>query len=225
MSNGYKKEVVGETEKGSTIFISVPIPMDQELFEFARLGKETELQRMKKQKPNTLKGCTPKGNTALHIASRLGRTRFAAAISELCPSLLLEQNSRGDTALHAAARAGHFTLVRELINCSSKKGLKDQMMRKVNVEHNTALHEAARNRDHKVVELLIGEEPKLAFVSNKAGASPLYVAAHEGCLESVESILKVMESQQACWGGPQDRTPLHAAVVRQHLGNYFTFGN
>lgn len=196
------------------------VPMDQELFEFARLGKASELKRIKKLKPDSLNGCTPKGNTALHIASRLGRTSFADAISELCPSLLLEQNSRGDTALHAAARAGHSTVLRKLIDCAEKKGLKGQMMRKVNMEHNTALHEAARNRDYGAVKLLIAEDSKLASVRNKAGASALYVAAEDGCLESVASILNVMkESQKAYWGGPQDRTPLHAAVIRQHFGS------
>ncbi|RWR84856.1 protein ACCELERATED CELL DEATH 6 [Cinnamomum micranthum f. kanehirae] len=195
--------------------------MDPKLLEIARSGKVDELNRIKNQNPKTLTASTPKGNTALHIASRLGRTKFAATISDVCPSLLLVQNSRGDTALHVAARAGHSALVAKLIEKAERANVREEMMQKKNRDGNTPLHEGARNRDERVVEQLLMREEgvEMAFVVNKVGASALYLAGEGGCVASVERIVgsveRVMErARAAAFAGPNKRTALHAAVFR-----------
>lgn len=102
-----------------------------------------------------------------------------------------------------------------------ERGCEREMLRTVNMEGNTALHEAAKKNGHDVVKLLIEEDRDLVLVTNGAGASALYVAAQEGHDLSVEPILEVMkEMPNACWGGPEERTPLHAAVIWQHGGNH-----
>lgn len=190
--------------------------MDPELFKHAVSNKETELGDFA---PDALKGSTPNGNTALHISSKLGHTDFADAICKLCPSLLERQNSKGDTALHIAAKLCYSTLVRKLIDFANKEGLKGKMLRMVNTEGNTALHEAARNRNGGLmVRMLLEEDPELVLVNNNAGASALYVAAEEGSPESTMDILEAMKkTSNAYWGGPSEGTPLHAAVIGQNI--------
>lgn len=193
--------------------------MDPELFNFAVSGNEIELRRFAERNPNALVGSTPNGDTAPHIASQKGHTSFAAAICELCPSLLLRQNSRGDTALHVAARAGHLGMVLRLIYLASRRGLKAQMLRMVNEEGNTVLHEGARHNDQISLIFLVEEDPDLVLVLNKTGASALYVAAEEGNVSGVACFLEIMRKMEnAYFGGPGDRTPLHAAVLGQYQG-------
>lgn len=177
--------------------------------------------RVADRNPRTLEGSTFNGNTALHIASVHGHTDFAVTICALCPSLLLRLNSRGDTALHIAAKAGHLALVAELIDCAERMGFKGQMLRMTNAEKNTVLHEAVRHRNHKLVDLLIEKDRDLVFVPNKAESSALHVAAEEGDVKSVQDILNVTkDALNASWRGPKGLTPLHAAVLRQQIGNY-----
>ena len=45
------------------------------------------------------------------------------------------------------------------------------LLRKRNLEENTALHEAIRNNYYDIVELLIREDPELASFTNNAGES------------------------------------------------------
>ncbi|XXG73318.1 hypothetical protein AAC387_Pa07g2259 [Persea americana] len=194
--------------------------MDATLYEIAKSGNADLLS----QSPYTNHGqllltTTPNKNTALHIAARHGHRYFAACISDLFPSLLLEENSRGDTALHIAARNGNALLADELIACADKNGLAEEMLRKRNKGLNTALHEAASNHHHCVVESLIRKEPELVLLVNAAGASPLYLAAEEGALECVLGILKTkgLSISQAYYSGPDGPTPLHGAVLRGHL--------
>lgn len=201
--------------------------MDPKLLEIARSGKVDELNRIKNQNPKTLTASTPKGNTALHIASRLGRTKFAATISDLCPSLLLVQNSRGDTALHVAARAGHSALVAKLIEKAERANVREEMMHKKNRDGNTPLHEGARNRDERVVEQLLMREEgvEMAFIVNKVGASALYLAGEGGCVAIVERIVGSVErvserARAAAYAGPNKRTALHAAVFRGDCGKF-----
>lgn len=196
--------------------------MDLKLLNIAKQGNVQELHRFNEEKPESLEESTFNGDTALHIATQKGHTDFVVAICELCPSILLLQNSRGDTALHTAARAGRSDIVLNLIKCADKKkGCREEMLKKLNMEHNTALHEAARNNCHQVASLLLEKDPPLTSHRNKAVASALCVAAEEGCLETIESILNASKKwKQLNWRGLHDRTPLHAAVIRQRISNY-----
>eukprot|EP00268_Persea_americana_P050997 TRINITY_DN5601_c0_g1_i2.p1 TRINITY_DN5601_c0_g1~~TRINITY_DN5601_c0_g1_i2.p1 ORF type:complete len:614 (+),score=95.00 TRINITY_DN5601_c0_g1_i2:36-1877(+) len=194
--------------------------MDATLYNIAKSGRVDLLSQVADtNNRQLLLTATPNNNTALHIAARHGHFNFAARISELFPSLLLEENSRGDTALHIAARNGNALLADELIKCADKNGLAEDMLITRNKGLNTALHEAASNHHHCVVESLIRKEPELVLLVNAAGASPLYLAAEEGALECVLGILKTkgLRILQDYYSGPDDRTPVHGAVLRGHL--------
>lgn len=93
-----------------------------------------------------------------------------------------------------------------------------------NVEGNTVLHEAAKHDSNGVVFLLMRTDRHLMLAANKAGASALYVAAEEGIVKTTERILAAMKKiPDAYWGGPNGRNPLHAAVIRGHIGKCLTF--
>ena len=196
--------------------------MDATLYKIAKSGNADLLSQFSyTNHGQLLLTTTPNKNTALHIAARHGHSNFVARISDLCPFLLLEENSKGDTALHVAARNGDVLVADELIKCAQKNDLTEEMLRKRNRGLNTALHEAAWSRDHSFVELLIRVYPELVTLVNAAGASPLYLAAEEGALGCVLQLFqksKGLDISQDYYSGPHGRTPLHAAVLRGHLG-------
>lgn len=190
--------------------------MDSTLLEIARSGDVGYLNQIA---DDLLLQSTSRGNTALHEAARLGHNEFAGAISSRCPSLLEAQNSRGDTPLHLAARAGWKTMVDLLIHRTNsiQDGRAVQVLEIPNIELNTALHEAAWKGHSQVVHLLIREAPGMVSTPNKAGQSPLYLAAERGSRPTVDSILQTTPagSEHSGW---HNRNPLHAAVIGGHSG-------
>ncbi|XP_042513772.1 ankyrin repeat-containing protein At5g02620-like [Macadamia integrifolia] len=155
-------------------------------------------------------------------------------------SLLTQVNSRGDTALHVAARAGHASIAKFLIEKilpwrsdqdieggnSSDPGnrareVAREKIRMRNKSNNTAVHEAIRRNDHKMVKSLIKADPDLWYpifddADEEGGESPLYLAAREGCVDIINQIFLICPSP--AHGGPYGRTALHVAVIEGHLG-------
>lgn len=199
--------------------------MDATLYKIAKSGSAPLLDEVSAANPQLLLTTTLNKNTALHIAARHEHFNFAARIGDLHPSLLLAENARGDTALHIAARTGNALVVKELIKCAENNGQAGEMVRKKNKGLNTAMHEAARNSHHRVVESLIWKDPELVLLVNAAGESPLYLAAELGARKCVDIILGWTGSTISdAHSGPHNRTPLHAAVLRGHLGMSFHSG-
>lgn len=62
------------------------------------------------------------GETALHLAAKVGNLAIFKAAYERNPGLVNKQTHDGETALHVAARADHFRIVRFLL----KEGTTDQ---------------------------------------------------------------------------------------------------
>ncbi|KAL6311917.1 hypothetical protein AAG906_025670 [Vitis piasezkii] len=139
-----------------------------------------------------------RNNTCLHIAVSFGHHELANIV-RLCPDLIEKTNSKGDTALHIAARKGLSFVKFAMDSCPSGSGAsrdveqdEQSLLRIVNKEGNTVLHEALINRckQEEVVEILIKADPQVAYYPNKEGKSPLYLAAEAHYFHVVEAIGK-----------------------------------
>ncbi|KAL8110483.1 hypothetical protein AgCh_026266 [Apium graveolens] len=176
---------------------------------------------------------TPTNNTVLHLACQYGSINCVKQILNVHDSLLLKVNSRDETALHLAAREGHYDVVVTLINAakSLQKGaaaviealinaVKDsevdvppvhQLIRKANLELETALHVAVRYNHKNVVELLVSEDPSHEHPPNAYKETPMYLATVRCHTDIMETILN--KCAFPTFGGPEGRTALHAAVL------------
>jgi hypothetical protein len=107
-----------------------------------------------------LRGVTPEGDTALHAVSSNGDgqdfLKFAGMICVRDWDLLFAKNHNGDTPLHCAARAGNSKMVSHLIHLAGPAGEgpdgKLMLLRMQNKRHETALHEAVRIEDGRIME-------------------------------------------------------------------------
>lgn len=166
---------------------------------------------------------TPRHNTVLHIAANAGQADCVRAILSSHPWLLLQTNSRGETALHFAARAGHESSVVVLLECavrqaSDESTIVGEMLRMVNVDKETAFHMAVRYHRCESARILLNADQDCEYLANVNGETPLYAAAVRGYGELVELI--VDGSRALNYGGPDERTALHAAVFSSSRGMY-----
>ncbi|KAK4856501.1 hypothetical protein QYF36_018214 [Acer negundo] len=179
---------------------------------------------------------TPNGNTILHIhitarppskSNLLERGDFVTEILGMCPDLLWKENKKGETLLHMAARYGHFDVAKYLIEECKKIPYRNyhddqelgitptrRMLQMTSHEaKDTALHEAVRYNHVDVVQLLTEADLTFPYDVNRAGETPLYLAAERGYAEVLKKILSNCIISPADHG-PYDRTALHVAVIR-----------
>lgn len=162
-------------------------------------------------------------------------TKFVGEILKLCPPLMMQANAKGETPLHIAARYGHTSIVDLLIKQRKAfypddraHGLESddhdvefvtsvkQMLRMVNQEKDTALHEAVRSHHLSVVKRLIPEDRDFQYSANDFGETPLYIAVERGYQDVVSEILDNCKSPAT--SGPNGRNLLHAATIRKDEG-------
>ncbi|KDP42441.1 hypothetical protein JCGZ_00238 [Jatropha curcas] len=138
--------------------------------------------------------CQPniKGETPLHIASRLGHEDIVEFLIDRAKTIRDEQND-----IEIGAEAAR------------------QMVRMISVEKDTALHEAVRNNHIGVVRILTREDPEFEYLANDVGETPLYLAAERGYDDIVTHILQTCTSPT--YDGPFGRTALHLAVINKNL--------
>ncbi|KAK1632914.1 hypothetical protein QYE76_007229 [Lolium multiflorum] len=108
-----------------------------------------------------LKGVTPGGDSVLHAVAGNGDgenfLRCAAMICDRDINLLFSKNHNGDTPLHCAARAGNSKMVSRLIALAGPGAGgehpdgKLKLLRMENKRHETALHEAIRIEDGRIL--------------------------------------------------------------------------
>ncbi|XP_068344008.1 ankyrin repeat-containing protein At5g02620-like [Pyrus communis] len=205
--------------------------MDPDVFNAAKQGN---LDVLKEQGKNLDKILTATKNTVLHIYTACYRhptrsTNTVDGILKTCPALLWQQNESGDTALHIAARYGRADIVKALLlatqtyyqgdleqGCaiSSEDALlqEQKLIKKTNKKKDTALHEAVRFNYFRVVGILIKADPEFSYSANDAGETPLYLAVERGCSACCVAILEGCKNPT--YEGPNGRTALHAAVIR-----------
>ncbi|RVW26965.1 Ankyrin repeat-containing protein [Vitis vinifera] len=203
--------------------------MDPQLYKAAAGGKtKYDLRQILKNFHDLGDELTPMENTVLHIAAQFGKQKCVDLIlkEHSDSSLLRRVNKHGDTPLHLAAREGYQKVVEALIHAAKpqppqpsdiENGVEfhEGMLRTMNQEGDTALHEAVRYRHPKVVKLLIKEDAKFTYGPNHKGNTPLYMAAERGFDDLVDIILEnsVTSSDHR---GLKGRTALHAAVISKH---------
>ncbi|XP_059317479.1 protein ACCELERATED CELL DEATH 6-like [Lycium ferocissimum] len=156
---------------------------------------------------------TPKGNTVLHVAALYGQSGFVGQVLEITSALLCCKNKKNETALHLAANKGHSEVARVLLRAAGE-GNKETLMRMTDDDGDTALHKAVRSGWVDTVRLLVKEDPEFEFPANKAGETPLYLAAESGFVDCLLEILR--SSIKPTYGGPCGRTALHAAMIQKH---------
>ncbi|KAF8391360.1 hypothetical protein HHK36_023664 [Tetracentron sinense] len=206
--------------------------MDPRLYDAATKGNLLLLRDLAQKQGSLLMQLSrPNRNTVLHVAANFDNRSIVELISGYCPNLIEKKNSSGDTPLHIAAKAGHLSVVECLIQWAKyfigsfsreagDNGDHDPyvLLRVPNKDGNTALHEAVRSRNPKVVKLLLSADTQSMSMVNKNGESPLYLAADRGLLLTVHQMLDLIrqDTSQSIYGGPNGQTPMHAAVARGH---------
>ncbi|KAK9282655.1 hypothetical protein L1049_010874 [Liquidambar formosana] len=116
--------------------------MDPELYEAATSGNIDLFSK----KNWTFFRETSEGNSALHLAVKFNQKQFVEKIIELHPHLQYSTNSKGDTPLHIAARVGCLEITKNLVGYwNAESGVEannKELLRMVNLEKDTALHDA-----------------------------------------------------------------------------------
>ncbi|XP_021830702.1 protein ACCELERATED CELL DEATH 6-like [Prunus avium] len=198
-----------------------------QLYGYATQGKidsfkdtiERKLEADKAHDPNArvwlLSGLSPHKNTLLHIAASFGHAKLAAEILDLHKPLLFEKNFDGDTALHIAAKTGELdttnTLLREARGVDNNDHDVSRLLKSVNVEMNTPLHEALIHGHQEVAKCLIEANSAFPFDYNNEQKSSLYLAAEEGYVEIVKLLNKRVEPKTEV--RVPGKSPLHGAIL------------
>ncbi|KAK1281356.1 hypothetical protein QJS04_geneDACA019844 [Acorus gramineus] len=185
--------------------------MEPRLYEAVRLGNVQYL----KNTAEPLDSTTPQGNTALHIAARLGHVDFAKALLTRSNSLLTRANEDGENPLHVTAKAGHAIVAEAMMTHAQGKADPE------NKEGDTPLHEAVRAGHVDVAQKLLEWDAEVADEVNHAGETPLHLAARCGMFDVVDVMLDVVVppvlTEASTLQGTH--TPLHEAVIGGHEGN------
>ncbi|KAK6243315.1 hypothetical protein QUC31_009724 [Theobroma cacao] len=198
------------------------IEMDSKLYKAVMSGDRTSFSELIELDPSILLKVTTQEDTVLHVAAKFNQKKMAEEILKTQPSLVHQRNSKGNTALHVAARLGSEEMVKFFIDfsniSSASRGVEggaeveEKLLRRmVNLEKETALHEAVKNDRYRVVNMLIKEDPGLTGFTNDAGESPLFLAVDRKLKYIAKLILQVDECS---FDGRNNMNALHAAVVR-----------
>ncbi|KAL4575142.1 hypothetical protein LXL04_021984 [Taraxacum kok-saghyz] len=109
---------------------------------------------------------------------------FDAEVAEIRASVVNEVNELGETALYTASEKGHLEVVKELLKYSDK----DIILRRSRLEFD-ALHVAASEGHHAIVELLLNHDVTLCQTRSQGNATPLITAASKGHTAVVNELL------------------------------------
>ncbi|KAK3008597.1 hypothetical protein RJ639_014716 [Escallonia herrerae] len=93
------------------------------------------------------------------------------------------------------------------------------MLRMLNKESDTPLHEAVRNCHFDVDKFLVEEDPDFSCPANNAEETPLYLALEKGYDELVSLIFETCTAP--AYSGPYGRTALHRAAISNSKGSFF----
>ena len=159
---------------------------------------------------------TAGGNSVLHVAEKSGNVHIMEKVLDWQPPFLYMTNSKGNTALHITASLGHSDATKLLITFAKDQeiGMKMELLRKKNLEQNTALHEAIRYDHYNIVELLIQEDPWLTLITNNAGESPLFLAVDRRFYKIALHIIDMPGDHLPSYKGRESKNVLHAAVIK-----------
>ena len=161
------------------------------------------------------------GNSLLHKAASFGSVGIAELIIDHFPFLLNRRNNLGDTALHVATKAKKLSVVKVLIDKSGKlcpANDNDTLLQMKNHIGNTALHEAVKAPFPDAVSCFFSANPKVSYYLNENGESPLSLAIETGDKEILELLFKAPSVYDELVGGPQEESPVYAAILKKRKG-------
>ncbi|PON87825.1 Protein accelerated cell death [Trema orientale] len=190
--------------------------MSPQVYESMITGNVAFFQtRLEDLGPPSLESLSPRGDSVLHIAAHYGHDELVRLILTRHVRHLEHVNLVSNTALQVAASAGHLTTAKILVSAArqidhrhvSASGstsndaganseavvltFTNKLLRHRNIELNTALHLALRNRHQDMANFLFGTEPSVAHFLNRQGKSPLHLAAEAGYVALFELMMKI----------------------------------
>ncbi|KAI8010157.1 Protein ACCELERATED CELL DEATH 6 [Camellia lanceoleosa] len=179
---------------------------------------------------NLLNQRTPRDDTTLHIAARLGHHHLAEHIQSCCPDLFKSKNYNNDHPLHLAATGGHLSVVQSLITNALRfaissgretKAEKDilDVIKGQNRQGNTPLHMAVKDHQYEVA-LFLFKRPGSQITScvpNLEKKSALYMAAEAGHEELFELMMQFVAWNVDAQNMLKDGEPLlHVAITTRN---------
>ncbi|KAF5960042.1 hypothetical protein HYC85_001251 [Camellia sinensis] len=180
---------------------------------------------------NLLSQLTPRDDTILHIAARLGHHHLVEPIQSRCPDYFKRSNYNFDHPLHLAAAGGHLSMVESLITIafqfaiSSRQETEEELKQILNWKNNqgnTPLHMAVKDHQYEVALFLVRRAGSLlnSCLPNLEKKSPLYMAAEAGHQELFEVMMQFVASNVDARNMLKDGQPLlHVAITTRNKGN------
>lgn len=192
-------------------------------------------------------------DSILHVVASSGDgAGFLESADVICNKerrLLDMRNENGDTPLQCAVRASNIGMVSHLIHLIQTGDNGEtrliEMLRNQNKHGETALHDALRLVDKKMVREMVkklfqfgdddvkgnddirrkADDAELARFESTNGTSPLYMAimlGHDDIAKFLYQTAADKEGQrQLSYSGPDGQNVLHAAVLRSYGTHYF----
>ncbi|KAK2639496.1 hypothetical protein Ddye_027291 [Dipteronia dyeriana] len=197
--------------------------MDRKLFEAISHRDTDQIKKLEVENHDILKGRTLDGNTALHLAARLGDIRVIKLILRHEPSFLYEKNGNGETPMHIAAKAGNAYMIEIFVEHDRNRNVgQGNILWLTDKQHNTPLHNAVMNHHSLAAVLLMNNDSGTIPSMNDAKQSPISIAIdtsstsyHISSTYIVWFMIKEHLSSHD-YRGPNELTFLHCAVIRQH---------
>ncbi|XP_058074268.1 ankyrin repeat-containing protein At5g02620-like [Magnolia sinica] len=216
--------------------------MDWRLHEAALRGDVLAFTTLIQENKDVLGQTTDESsNTALHIASRFGRTELVAEIIKLRPDMVAAENQKKETPFHEACREGHIEVLMLLMETNpwvvyklNKNGesmlllacghgridvvkhllSKSPLLLSSDVDgRSTSLHAAVSGGHTDVVREIIEVHPESTNKRDGQGFLPLHIASAKGHLMITRDLLKV-DPDHCLVKDHNGRTPLHAAAIK-----------
>ncbi|KAL5737774.1 hypothetical protein ACOSP7_030535 [Xanthoceras sorbifolium] len=198
--------------------------MDSKLFKAFRRRNVYQINKLAGGNPHIFQGKSPQGNTALHLAARLGDKHVVKEILRLEPSFLYERNRNRETPMHIAAKAGNASVIEvffdydydnnRIVRAAGQENI--LWMRDKNGD--APLHKAVQNHHDLVAVLLINKGPETILFVNGANQSPLSIAIDISSTYIAWVLIKEHPSSLD-YRGLDDLTLFHCAVIRQNYGD------
>ncbi|XP_048133697.1 protein ACCELERATED CELL DEATH 6-like [Rhodamnia argentea] len=154
----------------------------------------------------------PSGNSLFHVTAGVENADILRLLLEFFGRayFVFLKNYQGENLLHVAARAGRIRTVELLLN----HGMPESYFNNLG---NTALHEAVKNGNFDLTNLLLSRCSGLLYEKNKEGKCPLYLAVETGDLEIFKLLLGAVDRNEDLSSRIKGMSPVHGAVSHRRI--------